>query len=77
MRGRRTTLAGRTLVGNAPYMAALVATRRNPTIRAFYQRLLSQGKSKMVAPVACMRKLLIILNTMIRNNTPWQPQNNT
>jgi len=71
MRGRRTTIAGRTSVRNALYMATLVATRRNPQIAAFYQRLLSNGKSKMVALVASMRKFLTILNLMIARQTPW------
>lgn len=72
MRGRRTTTAGRTAVRNALYMATLVATRHNPMIRGFYQRLLANGKSKMVALVACMRKLLVTLNVMIRRQTQWK-----
>ena len=72
MRGTRTTVAGRTNARNALYMAALVATRHNPTIRAFYQRLLANGKPKMVALVASMRKLLTILNIMIRDNKSWR-----
>ena len=54
-------------------MAALVASRRNPIIAAFYQRLLDAGKAKKVALVACMRKLLTILNAMMRTMTSWQP----
>jgi transposase len=73
MRGRRTTTAGRTAVRNALYMATLVATRRNPTISACYQRLLANGKSKMVALVASMRKFLTILNLMIARQTHWNP----
>jgi transposase len=72
MRGKRTTGGGRVTVRNALYMAALVGTRRNPVIGAFYRRLLDNGKSKMVALVACMRKLLLILNTIIRTNQPWR-----
>jgi transposase len=53
------------------YMAALVATKCNPAIRAFYARLLAAGKPKKLAPVACMRKLLTILNAMARSNTRW------
>jgi transposase len=53
-------------------MATLVATRHNPVIRDFYQRLLEKGKLKKVALVACMRKLLVILNAMIRDNRTWQ-----
>ena len=53
------------------YMSTLVATRHNPTIRAFYQRLLAAGKPKKVAITACMRKLLIILNAMVRSGSPW------
>jgi transposase len=72
MRGKRTTGGGRVTVRNALYMATLVGTRRNPVISAFYQRLLANGKSKMVALVASMRKLLLILNTMLRTNQPWR-----
>ena len=53
------------------YMAALVATRRNTVIREFYLRLVAAGKPKQLAIVACMRKLLTILNTMVRTNTTW------
>jgi transposase len=53
-------------------MAALVATRRNPVIREFYHRLLAAGKPKKVALTACMRKLLTILNAMLRANTIWR-----
>lgn len=71
MRGKRTTVAGRTSVRNALYMATLVATRHNPTIRTFYQRLVANGRPKMVALVAAMRKFLTILNVMIRQQSPW------
>lgn len=54
------------------YMGALVVTRRNPVIRAFYRRLLAAGKPKKVALIACMRKLLTILNAMMRTNTTWE-----
>lgn len=64
--GVRTTQAGRKVPRNALYMAALVATRHNPTIRDFYARLLSHGKPKKVALVACMRKLLTHLNSIMR-----------
>lgn len=53
-------------------MATLVATRFNPVIRAFYQRLLAAGKPKKVALTACMHKLLLILNAMLKHHTPWQ-----
>jgi transposase len=56
------------------YMAALVASRRNPVIRAFYQRLRAAGKPAKVALTACRRKLLTILNAMARSGTPWQPE---
>ena len=52
---------------------ALVATRRNPVLRAFYRRLVEAGKPKTVALIACLRKLLTILNAMMRTNTTWQP----
>ena len=55
----------------ALYMATLVATRFNPVIRAFYQRLCATGKPKKVALTACMRKLLTILNAMLKHRTPW------
>ncbi|MFC1990005.1 IS110 family transposase [Chloroflexota bacterium] len=74
MRGRRTVWGGRAKLRAVLYMAALVASRRNPIIAAFYQRLLEAGKAKKVALVACMRKLLIILNAMIRTMTAWQPE---
>jgi transposase len=73
-RGKRAIWGGRATVRQALYMATLSACRHNPVIRAFYQRLLQAGKLKMVAIVACMRKLLTILNAMIRYGTPWQPQ---
>jgi transposase len=71
LRGRRTTWGGRASVRGVLYMATLTATRFNPTIRAFYERLRAAGKLPKVALVACMRKLLTILNTMLRNRTPW------
>jgi transposase len=71
-RGRRSISGGRRQLRNVLYMAALVATRHNPTIRAFYQRLIAAGKLPKVAIVACMRKLLTMLNSMVRNNTPWR-----
>ena len=55
----------------ALYMATLAATRFNPVIRAFYHRLLAAGKAKKVALVACMRKLLTILNAIVKSGTPW------
>ena len=71
MRGRRFVQGGRAPVRAVLYMAALVATKRNTVIRAFYQRLLAAGKPKKLALVACMRKLLTILNTMVRTNQRW------
>jgi transposase len=71
MRGRRTTFGGRAGVRAALYMAALVATQFNPAIKMFYQRLLSAGKPKKLALVACMRKLITILNSMIRKGEKW------
>ncbi len=70
--GKRAIAGGRTRVRCGLFMAALVATRYNPVIRDFYQRLLSNGKPKRVALVACIRKLLVILNAMLRDNKPWQ-----
>ena len=71
-RGYRKIRGGRMPVRNALYMATLVATMHNPKIRAYYQRLVAAGKKKIVALVAAMRKLLIILNIMIRDNQPWK-----
>lgn len=72
-RGRRRTWGGRADVRAALYMAALVATRRNPTLRAFYQRLVAAGKPKKVALVATMHKLLLILHAMVKHGHSWQP----
>ena len=69
--GKRKTIAGRSSVRRVLYMAALVATRHNPKIKAFYQRLLANGKPKKLALVAAMRKLLTILNTLIKRNEHW------
>jgi len=71
MRGRRTIFGGRAGVRTTLYMATLVATRFNPVIKAFYMRLVIAGKAKKVALVACMRKLLTILNAMLRKNEEW------
>ena len=70
-RGTRHIRGGRSDVRAALYMATLVATRHNPLIRQFYVRLCAAGKLKKVALVACMRKLLTILNAMLKHNTPW------
>nr|WP_246432248.1 transposase [Xanthomonas theicola] len=71
-RGKRMICGGRATVRSALYMAAIVAMRHNPVIRACYQRLVAAGKPKKVAIVACMRKLLIILNAMARTGMPWK-----
>jgi transposase len=73
LRGRRIVWGGRARVRCALYMATLVATRFNPLIRAFYSKLCAAGKPKKVALVACMHKLLLILNTILRQRTPWAP----
>ncbi len=72
LKGRRAIWGGRAHVRAALYMAALVATRRNPVIRTFYQRLCQAGKAKKLALTACMRKLLTILNAMVKSGTPWR-----
>ena len=74
-RGKRKIWGGRASVRAALYMATLVATRHNPIIKAFYQKLLNSGKLKKVALVACMRKLLVTLNAMVQNNTLWSIEN--
>lgn len=71
-RGKRTVWGGRAQVRAVLYMAAVVAARFNPVIRAFYQRLCAKGKAKKVALTACMRKLLTILNAMQKSGAPWQ-----
>ena len=73
LRGKRRVWGGRARVRAALYMATLVATRYNPVIKAFYQRLLQAGKVKKLALTACMRKLLTILNAMLKHNCPWNP----
>lgn len=71
MRGKRRISGGRAGVRTALYMAALVGSRCNPTLKAFYERLQAAGKPKKLALVACMHKLLIIVNAMIRDARPW------
>ena len=71
LRGKRTVWGGRSRVRAALYMRTLSATRCNPIIRDFYQRLLASGKPKKVALVACMRKLLVTLNSMLKHRSPW------
>lgn len=73
-RGQRTTWGGRAPVRSALYMAALVGSRRNVVLSAHYRRLRLAGKPPKVALVACMRKLLLILNAMARTGQPWQPR---
>jgi transposase len=74
LRGRRTIWGGRAHVRSVLYMGTLVATRYNPRIKAFYERLLAAGKAKKVALTACMHKFLTILNAMLKHRTPWQHQ---
>jgi transposase len=73
MKGRRIVWGGRALIRSTLYMATLSAVRFNPPIKAFYQRLITNGKLKKVALVACMRKLLVILNAMTKNDSEWNP----
>jgi transposase len=72
LRGHRSVWGGRAAVRSVLYMAALTATRCNPTLRALHQRLKAAGKRPKVALVACMRKLLTILNAMLRSRSPWR-----
>lgn len=72
LRGKRAVWGGRSHVRATLYMGALVASRRNPDIATFYQRLVAAGKPKKVALTACMRKLLTILNAMLKHHTSWQ-----
>jgi len=72
MRGRRTIAGGRTAVRNVLFMATLTAVRWNPVIKAHYTQLVERGRPKKVAIVACMRRLLGILNAIVRTASPWQ-----
>jgi transposase len=72
LRGKRTIWGGRAVVRTALYMATLVATKWNPVIKAVYHQFLARGKAKKVALVACMHKLLIIVNAMVKHRTPWR-----
>jgi transposase len=71
--GRRRIVGGRAPIRATLYMAALSASQTNPVIRPFYQRLVNSGKEKKVALTACMRKLLTMLNAMMRDDKPWDP----
>ena len=72
LRGKRSVWGGRARVRAALYMGALVASRCNPVIRTFYQKLLAAGKPKKLALTAFMRKLLVILNSMLKHSSPWR-----
>ena len=72
LRGRRIIWGGRARVRAVLYMAALVASKHNPVLKEFYERLVSAGNPKKVALVACMRKLLAILNAVMRDRAPWR-----
>jgi transposase len=74
LRGTRTTWGGRAHVRATLYMSTLVAVRYNPVLKRFYERLCTAGKAKKVALMACMRKLLTILNAMVKHHKPWQVQ---
>lgn len=73
MRGVRRITGGRAAVRSALYIATLVATRHNVVIKQFYAHLQARGKSKKVALIACVRKLLVILNALLKQQKPWQP----
>lgn len=72
--GKRSVYGGRAMARGALYMSALVGVRYNAVLKTFYQRLRAAGKPAKVALVACMRKLLIIINSMIRHRQPWRPE---
>lgn len=72
LRGKRTVWGGRAPIRATLYMVALVAARYNPVIRAFYRRLCAAGKAKKVALTACMRKMLVILNAMLKQRVSWR-----
>ena len=71
LRGKRTVWGGRARIRAVLYMGALAASRCNPVIRDFYRRLLAAGKPKKLALTACMRKLLVTLNSMLKHGSPW------
>ncbi len=71
-RGKRRIRGGRAHVRTVLFMAALSAIQHNPVIRAFYQKLVAKGKNRKVAVVACMRKMIVLLNAMVRDGTCWQ-----
>jgi transposase len=73
-RGKRSVWGGRSYVRSTLYMATRVAVVHNPVIKAFYERLIQQGKPRKVAITACMRKLLTILNAIVRTGKPWNPE---
>jgi transposase len=73
-RGSRTIWGGRAHVRATLYMSALVAVRYNPVLKKFYEHLRAAGKPAKVALTACMRKLLTILNALVKHHIPWQPQ---
>ena len=77
LRGKRAVWGGRSRVRGVLYMGALTATRWNPVIRDFYQKLLAAGKPKKLALVACMRKLLVILNAMLKHGASWGDKGST
>ena len=70
-KGKRRIFGGRSEVRSVTYMATIAAIRHNPVLRAHYHRLVAAGKPKKVAIVACMRKMLTILNAMMRDGTVW------
>ena len=74
LRGKRTVWGGRAPLRTALYMATLSATRHNPVLRDFYHRLCAAGKPKKVALTACLRKLVVILNSMVKHRRPWNPE---
>lgn len=73
LRGKRTVWGGRAPVRSALYMATMVATRFNPVISSFYHRLCTAGKAKKLAITACMRKLITIINAMLKHHNSWNP----
>lgn len=74
-RGKRMTGGGRCEIRKVLYMPTLVAIQHNPDIRSYYLRLVARGKNKMVAVVACMRKIIVIINSMVAKNETWNPKN--
>ena len=77
MKGRRRIQGGRFDIRRTLYMATLTATQHNPQIHTYYEKLVARGKLPKVALIACMRKLITVLNAMVKKNEQWNPSHNS